>query len=90
VNAGRITEIVRHRYETGAYGNAHFAMSAATMAAIRESAPPPPKRFGATLGTLGDLLAIPVRIDEALPDGAWRLVDNSSGDVIRSSDGDTR
>lgn len=80
-----VTAIVKHRYETGAYGNAHLAMSAATLTAFCALAPPAPPRMP-TYGSIGDLLAIPIRVDEDLPDGAWRPIDNSSGDVIRSSD----
>jgi hypothetical protein len=81
-----LTDIVRRRYETGEYGNAHFAMSSATVTAIREPTPKtefkPPAYLG---GRFGDLLSIPVRVDETLPEGAWRLVDNSTGDVIVES-----
>jgi hypothetical protein len=40
---GRITAIVRERYETGAYGDCHFRVSAEVLRVMREQ-PPAPKR----------------------------------------------
>lgn len=76
-----IKAIVKHRYETGAYGNAHFRMPSALWAEMRESAPPrPAPLFGGP--ALDQLLAIPILVDEDLPARAWQLVDNTSKDVL--------
>jgi hypothetical protein len=78
-----IIDIVKRRHKTGEYGNAHFAMPASTMSALRAATPKPKFEPPAYLGgRLGDLLSIPVHIDEMLPEGAWRLVGNSTGEVI--------
>jgi hypothetical protein len=38
---GRITAIVRERYETGAYGDCHFRVSAEVLRVMREQPPAP-------------------------------------------------
>ena len=73
-----LTDIVRTRYETGAYGNTHLAMAHATMLSQPRGEPQPPW----LRNPLGDLLSIPVAVDDAMPAGAWRLVDNGSGETI--------
>lgn len=83
-----ITEIVKERYQTGAYGNTHFAMSASTLAALKaveprwRQMPSPLPSFG--LPPVDALLSIPIRADDELPDGEWRLIDNTTDEVLRS------
>lgn len=72
-----IKDIVKRRYESGAYGNAHFRMRPEDFDAIlrtirREFRPDP----------VTDLLSIPVVTDERLPAGQWRLIDNTTEDVL--------
>jgi hypothetical protein len=79
-----ITEIVKERYQTGAYGNAHFVMSRSVLEAAKAAGPPPAPRMPWEPRPLGDLLTIPVKVDDSMPNGAWRLVDNSTDEVLRS------
>jgi len=73
-----LIDIVRNRYETGAYGNAHLVMARATML----SQPRGEQQPSWLRNPLGDLLSIPVVVDDAMAVGAWRLVDNGSGETI--------
>jgi hypothetical protein len=86
-----ITAIVKRRYETGEYGDAHFRAPCALFDLWREQVPTPPPGTYAPPRlpgySLGDLMGIPVVVDDELPAGvAWRLVD-SSGVVIREGAG---
>lgn len=78
MSAEEIKAIVKARYETGAYGGTAFVMSRATLEQLRSTYPAPqpsPAPFGAGLfGALGDLLAIPIRHDDTMAEGEWRLV----------------
>lgn len=76
-----LSEIARKRYETGAYSNSHLRMTRAALAALCEQIPPPPT-FG--LNPLGQLMSIPIRIDESVPAGEWQLADNALDAVIRT------
>lgn len=71
----RITAIVRQRYETGAYGGAHFRVAADVWQAMREATPPAEPAFPvpSTNDILAKLRSIPVVVD-ALPAGHWELV----------------
>lgn len=78
-----LTEIVKLRYETGAYGNTHLRIAPDVMVEMRKHAAPQPMPDTLPNGVLGDLMAIPIRIDEGMPADEWRLVDNSTGEDIR-------
>lgn len=78
----QLNAIVKERYETGAYGNARFEMNADVLAAMRESAPPPPARLPFMPNSLGELLAIPIVLAD-LPAGTWRLVENGTDEVLQ-------
>lgn len=82
----RITEIVKTRFSTGAYGNATFHMSEATSAWLRDFVPAPtPKPFDLPgQSAMHWLTGIPILIDEELSDGAWELRDRTTGDVLYS------
>jgi hypothetical protein len=72
---GRITAIVRERYETGAYGDCHFRVSAEVLRVMREQPPAPKREPWDSGGGAGDaLLSIPIVPDDSLPDGWWHLV----------------
>jgi hypothetical protein len=77
----RINAIVKRRWETGAYGNAHFRLPDDLYRELRESSPPPKPSY-LHGGPLGNLLSIPVVLDEELPPGVWRLVDNSTKEIL--------
>lgn len=80
-----MTEIVRHRFETGEYGNAHFKMPRSLWDEMCAAAPPmapEPAWRRALSSPLGDLLAIPVVVDDTLPPGTWRLVDSSTREIL--------
>jgi len=64
-----MTEIVKRRYETGAYGGTHLRMPSALWAELKASAPPPSPAplFGASL--MAEMLAIPIVVDEEVPAG---------------------
>ena len=84
-----MTAIVKRRYETGEYGNAHFKVSPDVLSKMREHAPAPqPGPLRGWLGgdLLGVLLAIPVVVDEELPAGTWRLVENGTGRIIHGGE----
>lgn len=73
-----IKEIVKRRYESGAYGNAHFRMRREDFDVL----PREPIRREFRPDPVGDLLSIPVVTDERLPAGQWRLIDNTTEDVL--------
>lgn len=84
-----INAIVKRRYETGEYGNAHFKVPVELLDEMRRhvktSKPgsyPMPHLPGYSIG---DLMGIPVLVDEDLPEGMWRLVDNSTGAVVHEA-----
>jgi hypothetical protein len=87
VSFEQITAIVKHRWETGDYGHAHFRVTTGVNATMRAQVPPSASRPGDAwsppLGQLSDLMAIPVVIDDTLEAGQWKLVDNSTSEVLR-------
>lgn len=70
-----IDDIARHRYETGAFGSAHFLMSHAYWGRLRDRLPEPTPSIPDLPDPLADLMAIPIRLDYDLPPDVWRLVD---------------
>lgn len=80
MSADLIRVIVKKRYETGAYGNTHFEMRREDL----DTFPREPRRsdFPIPPAPLGDLLSIPIVIDDALADGQWRLVDNTTNEIL--------
>jgi hypothetical protein len=88
-----INEIVKRRYETGAYGNAHFKMPRSLWDDLRASMPPaePEPDWRRAIGNpLGDFLSIPIVVDDTLPSGTWRLVDSSTGEVLHEGRSDVQ
>lgn len=83
-----LTEIVKRRYETGEYGHAHLKVTPTILDEMRRRTPPPdPDAYIRRIlygGPLGDLMSIPVVVDDELPPGTWRLVDNSTGETLRA------
>lgn len=81
-----INEIVKRRYFTGDYGNAHLKVALNVWIEMRATVPSSGSGDGqahlAILGRLGDILGIPVLVDHQLPPAMWRLVDNSSGNTL--------
>jgi transposase len=78
-----LTAIVRHRYETGAYGSAHFRITSALWEAVRTLLPkpaPPPMPWERP--SLDPLLAIPIVLDDDMDGDAWRLVDIYSDEIL--------
>ncbi len=78
-----IPRIVRDRHTTGSYGSAHFRLNPTLADDMRSQTPPPSLREPAWLGNpIGDLLSIPVRVDNTLPPDTWRLVDTLTGALL--------
>jgi hypothetical protein len=81
-----INEIVKRRYLTGDYGNAHLKVALNVWTEMRATVPSSGPSDGqphlANPGRLGDILGIPVLVDHQLPPAMWRLVDNSSGNTL--------
>ncbi|MEV4416135.1 hypothetical protein [Catellatospora sp. NPDC049609] len=71
-----LTGAMRRHHETGEYHGTHIRVSSATMDSLPRAAPRP-----AWAPNLDALLGLSVVIDDELPLGAWRLVDNRSGEV---------
>jgi hypothetical protein len=85
VSYQRINEIVKTRYETGAYGDAAFRLSQATFDRLKSLAPPPETSvYPSPARPFGSLLDIPILIDESLPAGVWQLRD-FNGEVLYDS-----
>jgi hypothetical protein len=92
-----VSAIVKRRYETGEFGNVHFKVTPAILAEMKRSAPAPEPETHTPPWSpgygIGALTGISVLVDEGLPEGTWRLVDNSTGAVVhegvvpRPSDG---
>ncbi len=79
----QITDILRRRSRRSRTGGAHFKVGRHVLDVMRrQPAPPPPPLFGAP--QLGNLLGIPIVVDETLPDGAWELVENSTREVLHA------
>jgi len=76
-----INRIVKHRYETGAYGSAHFRMTSAMREAAR-MLPKPPPRMAWETSPLDSLLSIPIVVDDDLSDDEWRLVDTHTEEIL--------
>lgn len=81
-----ITAIVKRRYETAEYGNAHLRVTSTLAAEMREQVLSARPRPVWRLAQLDDLLAIPIVVDDdQLPDGTrWALVDNT-GEILLPS-----
>lgn len=79
-----LDNLVKHRYETGAYGNAHLALSTSAWTAMRARDLPKPKPKLPWEPDLMQLLGIPMVVDDDLPDDEWRLVDNTTKQALRS------
>ncbi len=74
-----LTEIVKQHYETGCYGAAHLRMQLPSFDEIKRAyRPPAPSPFDG----LQQLMSIPIVVDEDVPAGEWRLVDNSTGETL--------
>jgi len=80
---GRFAQILRTRYETGAYGQSVFRMSSATLDDLRArfpARPEPPHVWELPGQNLACLLDIPVLLAD-LPDGVWEMAErNTPGD----------
>jgi hypothetical protein len=86
VSYEEISAIVKRRYETGEYGNAHFKVTAPTLDEVRRQVPTPkpgtyspPRLLGYSLG---DLMGIPYFVDDGLPPDEWRLIENGTGKIL--------
>lgn len=78
-----INAIVKCRYETGAYGRAHFKMTSPFWEAVRGVIPKPtPARMPWGPPPLDALLAIPIVIDDDLTGDEWRLVDTHTEEIL--------
>jgi hypothetical protein len=78
-----INALVRERYETGAYGNAHLRMPQSLLDEFCDSLPRRTPAWEPWVPKpLGDLMGIPVVVDPTLPDGVWRLVDTGTDEVL--------
>lgn len=76
--------IVRQRYETGAYGNAHLRMHRTDWDHARATWPPtgPQPPIWSPEHAMKQLLSIPILLDDSMPVGHWQLVDNTTRDVV--------
>ena len=81
----RLTEIARDHWLTAVHANRHLRFAPDAWTDLRQNltAPPSPPPFGQTLGSL---MGIRVVVDEGLPPGTWKLVDNATGEEIEVSD----
>jgi hypothetical protein len=77
-----LTRIVKDRRETGAYGAACFKVTWPILEAMRAEQPAGPPKPRWRTDPLGDLLSIPVTVDDTLPADTWRLVDVLTGAVL--------
>lgn len=79
-----IDALVKRRYLTGDYGNAHLKVTPRLWGRMRADIPSSGTGDTPRLGqqALGDILGIPIVVDFQLPPSAWRLVDNSTGRVL--------
>lgn len=80
----QLTALIRHHHATGAYGRAHLTMHPVDLAEMMATAAKPerPAFFDPT-ASLIPLTGLPLVRDEDLPPGTWRLVHNSTGEVLR-------
>jgi hypothetical protein len=74
--------IVKRQYQTGDYSNAHLKVPKTLLDDMRTHRPPPLPDWADR--SLGPIMGIRIVVDDALPDGEWRLVDNSTGDLLTS------
>lgn len=81
-----INAIVKRRYETGEYGSAHFRVGRWVLDEMREHVSTPGTYPQGWLGgySIGDLMGIPVLVDESMGLGWWQLVDRR---VVPDGDG---
>lgn len=78
-----INAIVKHRYQTGAYGNAHLKMPRPLWDDVCATAPTPKPEPAWWPGGLDALFGIPIVVDDTLPPGMWRLVDNTTREILQ-------
>lgn len=74
-----IRAIVEKRWETGAFGTAHFLMPRDLLDQMPRPEPDATPRLP---DPFGDLLSIPIVVDDSLPAGAWRLVDTITKETL--------
>lgn len=67
---------------TGAFGNSHLAVrSLDDLIRYRPTTPP---KMPWERDPIAEMLGIPIRLDESMSPGEWRLVDNATGlEVLR-------
>lgn len=74
-----LTELVKRHYETGCYGTARLRMRQSTFGELKHAHQAP---SFSPFDSLGQLMSIPIVVDEEVPDGEFRLVDNSTGEIL--------
>lgn len=77
-----INRIVKHRYQTGAYGSAHFRMTTPFWEAARALPRPAPPQMPWDPSPLDPLLSIPIVLDDDLSGDEWRLVDTYTEEIL--------
>jgi hypothetical protein len=81
-----MTDIVRHRFETGQFGQSRFAITPAMreqLLAVKSE----PMPYIVPTWPLGGLLGIPFVVDSSLADNVWQLRDSVTGDVLYEGEG---
>lgn len=74
-----LNELARKHYETGCYGRAHLRMRRADLDQIER---PTPNSLDFTNRSLAWLTGIPVIEDPDVGANLWKLVDNSTREVL--------
>jgi len=82
-----LTEFARAEYERPSHGDCHLRMSDLTYAAVkaRHTTPAPAPRPSWIGQRYADLVATPIRLDESVPFGCWRLAKNADPEEVVES-----
>jgi hypothetical protein len=75
--------LIRHRYQTGEFGDCHLRMSQATSDGLRRGYPVPPHLTDLACRVVMELMGFRVVVDATVPEGEWRLVANRHPQPVR-------
>jgi hypothetical protein len=76
----RMNQLVKERHDTGAYGDCHFAIARDVAWELRGAAVPLDRPPLLTC-QLGDLMAIPIVLDDEAARGTW-LLKRRDGEIV--------
>jgi hypothetical protein len=76
--------LIKQHHETGEYGFCHLAMPQTQWGAFRARDLPRPEPRPAWAPDLGQIMGLPIVLDNDVPHNEWQLRTNESREVVKS------